>query len=230
MSRRMTLLAAVLLGAALAGCGANGGDPVARRQIPAADPAESDAGGSGLSDDGSSPPGDSGDAPEPGSSGADPAAGSGSASGDGSAKGSGDGGSGKGSGDDHARKTGLPKSIRIPEIGQQAFEQGVVAACGDKNGAPDCLTVRYETVQEPDHGCGFEWTSEPAKESTSDGLESIVPRGATLTAKIFTCPAPDESDSSAAPDDSAAPGGDGSEPAPEDPATTADPGTPTATP
>ncbi|HEY6745642.1 MAG TPA: hypothetical protein VI357_07975 [Mycobacteriales bacterium] len=227
MSRRMTLLAAVLLGAALAGCGANGGDPVARRQIPAADPAGSDAGGSGMSDDGSSAPGDSDSsaASEPGSAGADPAEGSGSSSG---GSGNGSGGGGKGSGDDHARKTGLPKSIRIPEIGQQAFEQGVVAACGDKNGAPDCLTVRYETVQDPDHGCGFEWTSDPAKESTSDGLESIVPRGATLTVTIFTCPAPDESGSSATPDDSAAP--DGSEPTPEDSATTPDPGTPTATP
>jgi hypothetical protein len=179
MSRRMTFLAVALLGSALVACGANGGDPVARRQIPAADP-----GGSG-SDGGGSDGG--------GSDGAD-----------------------AGSGDDHARKVGLPKSIRIPEIGQQAFEEGVAAACGSKDGAPDCLTVRYETVQDPDHGCGFEWESDPPKESAGDGTASTVQRGATLTATIFTCPA-----DSPAPDDGSTS---------DDPATTMDPATGTPTP
>jgi hypothetical protein len=82
----------------------------------------------------------------------------------------------------------LPKSIRIPEIGQQAFEQGVAAACGSKDGAPDCLTVTYLTVSDPDHGCGFEWVSDPPKVSVDEGLAADVQRGSTLTATIFTCP------------------------------------------
>ena len=138
MSRWMTLLGAVLLGGVLVGCGANGGDPVARRQIPAAD------GGSA----GSASAAGSGDS---GSSGSDPAGSGGSGSGSGSLSGSGSGGgaSGQGSGDDDARTVGLPKSIRIPEIGQEAFEQAVVTACGSRNGAPGCLTVTSRTNPTP---------------------------------------------------------------------------------
>jgi hypothetical protein len=189
MSRWIRLAGAVVLGVAMVGCGANGGDPVAGQQVPTA-PDESappadvtqsgGAGGSADTDGDQSGGGESGD----------------DGPGDGESGGSGGGGSGSdgsGSGDsrgDHGRKVGLPESIRIPEIGEQAFEDAVVAACGSREGAPDCLTVTYVTVDDPGKCGAIEWVSEPEKDSSGNG-ESIVRRGARITATVFNCPEPD---------------------------------------
>jgi hypothetical protein len=113
--------------------------------------------------------------------------------------------SGRGGSDDHARKVGLPESIRIPEIGQQAFEDGVTAACGSKDGAPGCLAVTYVASPDPD-GCSFGWVSDPPKTPTPEGTDSIVRRGSHITVTI--CPQPGDTTSPAA--------GDTMSPAPDD--------------
>jgi hypothetical protein len=191
-----------VLAALLAGCGANGGDPVAGGGLPA--PGESGSvttsGPTMVPDD----PATSSGADDAGSG--SNGGGSGGSSDGGGSGGNGSGGNGSGgggkSGDDHGRKIGLPKSIRIPEIGEQAFRDGVVAACGSPDGAPGCLTVTYRTVDD-DGTCGFVWESDPPK--VSDGnTNSIVPRGARITATISTgCGQPDDTTTSPPADDSA---------------------------
>jgi hypothetical protein len=207
----MRVAGAVVLGVAVVGCGANGGDPVAGQQIPAAPDGSSPSGDVAPSGDagGSEPAGDAAGSASSGDTGASAPAGDAGGS---MQSGGGSGGGGGGSGDDHARKVGLPKSIRIPEIGEQAFKDGVAAACGSPDGAPDCLTVTYVTEDDPGKCGAVEWVSVPEKDSNGNG-ESIVQRGATITATVFTCPQPADTTTEPPPDDGAASASD--TPAPE---------------
>jgi hypothetical protein len=192
MSRWITFGAAAVLAVAVVGCGANGGDPVARQQIPAGpadSPRESMGSGSGAGSGAGSNAGPEADSAGGRSDGSDQG-GSG-----------GGGGAGSGSRDDHARKVGLPESIRIKEIGPEAFVASVVAACGSKDGAPGCLTVTYRTVADPDQ-CSFGWESDPPKSPTPEGTESVVRRGSHITVTI--CPTPDDT-TSPAPADTTSP-------------------------
>jgi hypothetical protein len=184
MSRWIRFAAAAMLGVAVVGCGANGGDPVARQQIPAG-------------------PTDSPQQPT------DADAGSGSGSGSGSDQGDSDGtdssrGGGSGSGAGPARKVGLPASIRITEISPQDFVNSIVAACGSKDGAPGCLTVTYQIITDPNRACGLTWMSEPPAVPTDEGGVSTVQRGSHITATIVTCPDPEQT-TSPAPDDTMSP-------------------------
>ncbi len=206
MSRWISFAAAAVLGAAVVGCGANGGDPVAGQQIPAGPAADSpqQAGD----------PGSGGGADQGGSDGAD-SGGGGSDGSDQGGSGAG-GGSGGGSGDDHARKVGLPKSIRITEISPPDFQNSIAAACGSKDGAPGCLTVTYRTVADPDNVCHFAWESDPPASPTGENAVSVVQRGSHITATIFTCSQPGDT-TSPPPDDTTSPApGDTMSPAPDD--------------
>lgn len=185
MSRWTGLVGAVVLGLVVVGCGTNGGDPVARQQVPVVDSSQPDMNGTAAAE-------------------VDPPAGSDQTGSDGT--GSDGTGSGQtGSGGDHARKVGLPESIRIREIGEAAFKDDVTAACGSPNGADGCLTVSYVTEDDPGKCGAVEWVSVPDKVSDGNG-ESTVERGSTITATVFTCPEPG---------DTTTPAPDTSEPAPE---------------
>ncbi|HEY7103690.1 MAG TPA: hypothetical protein VH573_18785 [Mycobacteriales bacterium] len=190
MSRWIRFASVAMLAAAVVACGANGGDPVARQQLPAGPAASdsgSDQGGSGGMDSGGS-----------GSDGSDQGG-----SGDGGSDGSDQGGSGGGGGSGsvkHGRNVGLPESIRITEISPQDFENSIATACGSKDGAPGCLTVRYEIITDPDRACGLTWSSDPPAVPTDEGGVSTVQRGSHISATIVTCPDPDETTSPAAED------------------------------
>jgi hypothetical protein len=180
MSGWIKFAAATVLAAGVVGCGANGGDPVARQQIP---------------------PGQT-DSPQQPAESAGPSSGDGS---DGSDQGgSGDGGSGSVK---HDRKVGLPASIRITEISPQDFENSIAAACGSKDGAPGCLTVTYVIITDPNRACGLTWSSDPPASPTDEGGVSTVQRGSHITATIVTCPEPDDT-TSPAPEDTMSPAPD----------------------
>jgi hypothetical protein len=193
MSRGIRFAAAAVLAMAVAGCGANGGDPVAGQQIPAG-PTASDSGSDSGSDSRSDSGSDAGT--DQGGSGAMDSGSGGS-----------DGGGGSGS-VKHDRKVGLPESIRITEISPQDFENSIAAACGSKDGAPGCLTVTYEIITDPNRACGLTWMSEPPAVPTDEGGVSTVQRGSHITATIVTCPEPEET-TSPAPDDTMSPAPDG---------------------
>lgn len=165
MSGRIRFAAVAVFAAAVVGCGANGGDPVAGQQIPAgpAGSPQQPAGSAGANSDGV------------GSQGADQ-------------DGSGGGGSGSVR---HDRKVGLPESIRITEISPRDFENSIAAACGSKDGAPGCLSVTYEIVTDPGRACGLTWTSDPPAVPTGEGGVSTVQRGSHIAATIVTCPEPE---------------------------------------
>lgn len=185
MSGRIRFAAAMVFAMAVVGCGANGGDPVAGQQIPAGQASQQPAdAGSGQGGSGGE------DSSATGSGGSD--------------QGSPDRGS---SGDDHARKVGLPESIRITEISPVDFENSIAAACGSKDGAPGCLTVTYEIITDPNRACGLTWTSDPPAVPTDEGGVSTVQRGSHITATIVTCPESGDT-TSPAPGDTMAPAPD----------------------
>jgi hypothetical protein len=123
----------------------------------------------------------------------------GESSGEGSGEGSGgesEGNSGEGG---SGRKTGLPKTIRLPEIDSTTFRSAVEAACGSLDGNPECLsvtiepTVNDELVPGP---CSIEWDAQPPEiddESDPSGASAIVQRGSVITA-TETCPGPGPTD------------------------------------
>ena len=99
-------------------------------------------------------------------------------------------------------RIGAPEEITISELGPADVRNSIAAACGNPEGAPGCLTLRYVTEADPDASeCNFlRWESVPPKVSV-DNTNSRVRRGSTIIA-TFRCPPGVTPDTGATPEPS----------------------------